>query len=355
MKGITHFAGGMAAAALVPGAIEMAQQGSPIIMLGGIAGVLPDTIDFKWSKFVETYDFEVDPDPLDPDPQAIADQVVAAIDAAYEADGEPVGLMIHTTRVGADAWREVVVTIDDVHQEVRCKVGGVVTTGRVPIGGTELEPRIATRKTEHPFHRSYLDTVRVNIFSGPSWELRKDGDKVHLNFIAWHRRGTHSLLFDVCLGVIGGLLFQDVTIGVAMGLAAFTHQLEDQLGFMGCSFLWPWDHRRWRGLELWHSGDPWANFSSIWMCMAILAWQINRYHPNPPIEAGLFKFFLLVVFAPLALIWICKRTWFHRLDRDARSLPRRGEDATAAEEAASLQAIKEQDVLGELGGSEGAP
>ena len=36
---------------------------------------------------------------------------------------------------------------------------------------------MAVAKTKHPFHESYLDTLRVNIFSGPSWELRKRDGK----------------------------------------------------------------------------------------------------------------------------------------------------------------------------------
>ncbi len=357
MKGITHFAAGLAAASLVPGAVEMAAQGSPILLVGGVAGVMPDTIDFKWSKFVEDYPFEVDPDPDDPDPQAIADRIAAAIDAAYEADGGPVGLMIHTTRVGADAWREITVTFDSEHQEIRVKIGPVVTTGQIPLGGTESTRGIATAKPRHPFHESYLDTLKVNIFSGPSWDLRKQGDKVHMNFIAWHRRGTHSLFFDACMVAICWGLFGDWRYGAAAGLAALAHQLEDQLGFMGCSFLWPLDHRRWRGLELWHSGDPWANFSSIWICMAILVWQLNRYHPEIPLDWSAPWFFGVWVVFPLSLIWIARRIWFQKPHRVKASLPRPSGEPQPCEdpEAETKDNLRIQDVLNEVGGSEGQP
>lgn len=352
MKGITHFTAGLAAASLVPGAVEMASQGSLILLLGGVAGVLPDTIDFKWSKFVEDYQFEVDPDPHAPDPQAIAEQVAKAIDAAYEADGAPVGLMIHTTRVGADAWRQITVTLDATHQEVRCQIGPVVTTGQVAIAGTSPETPVAAAKTKHPFHDSYLDTLRVNIFSGPSWELRKENGKVALNFIAWHRRGTHSLFFAACLIALGTGLF-GFRHGLAMAAGVATHIAEDQLGFMGCALFWPFHHRRFHGLGLWHSGDAMANFTSVWVSMAILLWQLNAHHPEHPMGESLAAYGLATVAVPLGLLLLIRSLFFPRVPFRRSSLPR--VEPVPTEDSALIQNLKEQDVLNEVGGSESAP
>jgi membrane-bound metal-dependent hydrolase YbcI (DUF457 family) len=359
MKGITHFAAGLAAAALVPGAMELAQHGSLVLMVGGIGGILPDTVDFKWSRFVEDYPFEVDPDPHNPDPQAIADTLAAALDAAFEADGAPIGLMIHTTRLGADAWRQLTVTFDSENQEVRVKVGSVVTLSGLAIADTDPGLPVATAKTRHPFAASYLDTLRVNIFSGPSWELRKQKDGLtHLEFIAWHRRGTHSLFFAFCLFLLGWLLFGEKIYGVAAAVGVLAHIAEDQLGFMGCSVLWPYNITRWKGLAIWHSGDAMANFSSIWLCLALVAWRMHQFNPTHPLGAETtalsFAFWWSVL--PLGLLWLCRAVFFppveHRrltLSREEEGLDGEGTDGQW------LQDLREQDVLNELGGAEGAP
>ena len=52
MKGITHFTIGVAAASCVPVAVETAASGNPLyFILGGIFGLLPDTIDFKLYRY----------------------------------------------------------------------------------------------------------------------------------------------------------------------------------------------------------------------------------------------------------------------------------------------------------------
>lgn len=361
MKGITHFTAGMAAATLLPGAIDMAANGSLVILVGGVAGVLPDTIDFKWSRFVEDYQFEVDPDPHDPDPQAIAQKVADALDAAWEADGDPIGLMIHTTRVGADAWRQIVLTFDHENQEIRCKIGPIVTLGGLEIPGTDPEKPVAAARTKHPFQESYLDTLKVNIFSGPSWELRKEGDLVALNFIAWHRRGTHSFFFAACFFVLGWLLFGHWLYGAAAAGGVLMHMAEDQLGFMGCSALWPLDHKRWKGLGLWHSGDPLANFSSIWISLAVMAWMIHLNHPESPLPMGFFSFAFFWVLLPVASLWILRAVFFPAPARTKQTLPRVGEEAGGEDPAKEsnaarwMDSLREQDVLNEIGGQEGSP
>lgn len=356
MKGITHFAAGLAAASLIPGAMEAASEGSLVLMMGGIGGILPDTVDFKWSRFVEDYQFEIDPDPHDPDPQAIADELAEALDAAYEADGDPVGLMVHTTRMGADAWREITLTFDHVHQEVRVKIGPVVTLGQLRIAGTDPEGPVATAKTKHPFHESYLDTLRVNIFSGPSWELRKRDGKTHMEFIAWHRRGTHSFFFAFSLLLIGGLLMGNWLYGLAAAAGVLAHIAEDQLGFMGCSVLWPLDIKRWKGMALWHSGDALANFSSIWLCMAILAWRIHLYHPQMPLgDQSAWSFFFWWSILPLAMLWISRAVFFPMPPHRSMTLPRGADEEGQEGRGQWLQDLREQDVLNELGGAEGAP
>ncbi len=53
MKGIVHFVSGLAAATFFPEAVNLAAtQSSFILVLGGIGGLLPDTLDFRLSRFL---------------------------------------------------------------------------------------------------------------------------------------------------------------------------------------------------------------------------------------------------------------------------------------------------------------
>ncbi|MDW7991044.1 MAG: hypothetical protein RMK65_02665 [Anaerolineae bacterium] len=48
MKGITHFLTGVALTTFFPEVVHQAADGSPPV-LGGVAGILPDTLDFKFA------------------------------------------------------------------------------------------------------------------------------------------------------------------------------------------------------------------------------------------------------------------------------------------------------------------
>jgi len=88
MKGIAHFVTGVAVATFFPEVVYGAAQHltfGPV--LGGLAGLLPDTPDFKFVRYFERLDKEIDPAKLTteaghPDPQAIADRIAAAMDRA---------------------------------------------------------------------------------------------------------------------------------------------------------------------------------------------------------------------------------------------------------------------------------
>ena len=70
MKGITHFVTGVAIATFFPEVVQQAAGGSLMPMLGGIGGILPDTLDFRFARYLERYDVEIDPG-AEPDAQAI--------------------------------------------------------------------------------------------------------------------------------------------------------------------------------------------------------------------------------------------------------------------------------------------
>ena len=53
MKGISHFITGVALATFFPEVVQAGAQGSLLPMLGGIGGILPDTLDFKFARYLK--------------------------------------------------------------------------------------------------------------------------------------------------------------------------------------------------------------------------------------------------------------------------------------------------------------
>lgn len=51
MKGISHFITGVAIATFFPEVVRAGGAGSLLPMLGGVGGILPDTIDFKFARY----------------------------------------------------------------------------------------------------------------------------------------------------------------------------------------------------------------------------------------------------------------------------------------------------------------
>jgi len=64
MKGITHFAVGRCRGFLFPRSRARGAEGNPLyFVLGGVFGLLPDTLDFRFGRFLCRHDVEVAPDP----------------------------------------------------------------------------------------------------------------------------------------------------------------------------------------------------------------------------------------------------------------------------------------------------
>jgi membrane-bound metal-dependent hydrolase YbcI (DUF457 family) len=287
MKGITHFVSGVAIATFFPYVVEQGASGGVLPVLGGIGGILPDTLDFKFARYFERYDDEVDPDPVHPDPQLIAERVAAAMRTAYET-GKVRNIMLHTIRMGADLWRQYSVRFNPEAGEVVVRIGPLVNTGQVPLAGSEPEQAEARVQVGVPMVHTYDAENKVDIFSGPSFAFERQGDAVHVHFLDWHRRWSHSLtvaaLGGVLVGVIVGLLggwTLGLYAGLCFGLGFAGHVLEDQLGHMGSNLLWPFTRARMPGLHLVRSGDAIPNFLTVWTALAIILLNLDRFSDEP--------------------------------------------------------------------------
>lgn len=309
MKGIAHFITGVAIATFFPEVVQRAADGSLLPMLGGIAGILPDTLDFKFARYFERYDVEIDPGP-EPDAQQIATGLVEAMRRAYETD-IPQSVMLHTIRLGADLWRQYVVRFTPQENEVAVRIGPVVNTGQVPFPGSEPEGDQEVRmKVGVPMIHTYDAENRVDIFSGPSFKFERKEDRLHVHFLDWHRRWSHSLTLAVALGLgsagiaalVDGLIHGTITrtplwVGLVVGLGFAGHVIEDQLGFMGSNLFYPFTKERKIGLQLLRSGDALPNFLTVWLAAALILFNLDRFSASPVLDPPLFL--LLGVALPL--------------------------------------------------------
>jgi hypothetical protein len=272
-------------------------DGSLILALGGIFGLLPDTIDFRFTRFLTRVDEEVDPQPGDFQPQAVADRIASTMRLAFETS-EPKTILLHTSRLGPDLWRAYSVRFSPATGEVVVRVGPIVNTSAAPLPGSEPTGNLEGRASVGvPMVRTFDAETDINSFSGPAFRFERQrsdssaapqkgaqDDAVHAIFLPWHRRWSHSITLSVVVGVGMGLLLGPMA-GLISGLGFATHIFQDQLGHMGSNLLWPVQKRRTKGLGLLHSGDAVPNFLTVWLAVALTYFNLDRFSATPRLPA----------------------------------------------------------------------
>ncbi len=294
MKGIAHFVSGVAIATFFPQVVQQGAHGGLLPVLGGIGGIFPDTLDFKFVRYFERYDDEIDPNPNAPNPQEIAERIARAMREAYES-GRSRNIMLHTIRMGPDLWRQYSVRFEPQAGEVIVRIGPLVNTGQAPYAGTEPQENEARIQVGVPMVHTYDAENKVDIFSGPSFRFEREGDHVRVHFLDWHRRWSHSFLTGLLGGMLVGLLLGlaggpplGLWAGLIFALGYAGHILEDQLGYMGSNLLWPLTKRRLPGLHLLRSGDAIPNFLTVWTALALILFNLDRFSAKPLLPPFLY-------------------------------------------------------------------
>lgn len=336
MKGIAHFLTGVAVATFFPEIVHNAAQNLSFgPLLGGLAGLLPDTLDFKFVRYFDRLDEEIDPTKISteaghPDPQAMAERIAAAMNRAYES-GRHVKVHILTLRLGADLWRQYSVAFDLVRNQVVVRIGPVVTTGQVPYADSEIPGlRPGRAQVNARILQTYDAETKIDIFDGPSLAFEKAGDAVEVTFLPWHRAWSHSLAMVLLLGAVG--FFLTPLYGLAMALATLAHIAADQLGFMGSNLFFPFTRKRTMGLKWLHSGDAIPNFLAVWVSLAVILINLDRFSGAPSIPV--WPYVLGVIVTP-SLFCLGLRGWDRLRARrqPAAVLPNISPGAMAAVEA----------------------
>jgi hypothetical protein len=184
---------------------------------------------------------------------------------------------------------------------------------------------------------TYSSEYKVNIFSGPSFRFEREGDQLYVHFLDWHRRWSHSLTLAVVVGLATLLLvgvFAGWNVGLWAGLVAGLgfagHVLEDQLGYMGSNLFWPSTKKRVPGLKMIHSGDAIPKFLTVWISVAAILFNLDRFSAEPRLDP--WWFLGLAVALPAAVLGAVY------LAQKAR--PRPGQ--------ASLEAKRQADMVAEV-------
>ncbi|MBN1317299.1 MAG: metal-dependent hydrolase [Anaerolineales bacterium] len=312
MKGIVHFTVGLCAATFIPGVVEAGAAGSPLIALGGVAGLAADTLDFRFGRYIYRYDDQIalGQHPKDLDPQSMADRIAAEMNAVLET-GKSKSVQLQTMQLGIDRWQQYRVQFIPDPAEVVVTVGPAVSTSQAPFPGGFVTI-VGRSSVQGVIQSEYGDEFVVDIFSGPSFRFEKYKDGVRVQFLPWHRSWSHSLVLAAVLGVLAGALFGWRT-GAVISAGWAAHSLVDQLGYMGSNLFWPLTRKRMPGLRLVHSGDALANMLSVWAALMLTLWNLDRFSAIPWLKSWLFL--LLVVVLPFLIVAV---SIWQRLLRQAR-------------------------------------
>ena len=302
MKGVSHVAIALASASCFPGAVEAGAQGNPLyFILAAAFGLLPDTLDFKLTRFFYKTDITVTPDPNAPDAQMIADAVAYAVNRAG-ASGEPVSIKLNTIQMGVDQWQRYTVKFDVPARRVIVRLGPLVDTGQTPIG-----PVPPGREGVAPLHAhialDYLAATDIDIFDGPVYRMEPtDGNRVRPIFIPWHRTWSHSFVVAMLLALWSTVLW-DGLAGWVVFAAMSTHIIADQAGYMGSNLFYPFTRHRTTGLRLMHAVWPLPNFVAVWISGVVIVWNLYHGHVEPLAPLNPLRVFLLWIMVPAGLFY----------------------------------------------------
>ncbi|MBF0499788.1 MAG: metal-dependent hydrolase [Candidatus Riflebacteria bacterium] len=323
MKGFTHFVSGIAVATFFPQAVHMATQDSSFILcLGGVFGIMPDTLDFKFARYFHVSEFEVWPDPKKLDAHQIASTVAAALEKANESGRSSVQL--HTMQLGANLWRSYTLWFDTKNNEVVVEMGPLVDTGTMPFIGTEVKENAISRvKVSSKFRQQFDKKSNIAIMSGPCFEFVRRGENdIEIVFLPWHRTWSHSLTLGLVTSlVVGAITYFTVPEGANALLytiprwmlypliifcGSLVHIVEDSTGFMGNNLFYPFTPDRTNGLGWMSAAEGIPNFLFVWTAFMLIIWNLdrNRWMPdmNPSGIGSTESFFFWYLAVPIALM-----------------------------------------------------
>lgn len=306
MKGISHFATGIAIGTFFKEAVlKAANEQSFILVLGGIFGLLPDTLDFKFGRYFDKPEYVVDPDPNNPDPKKIAKVIAEAANKAYKTK-KPTEVQLHTMRLSAFKWRRYAVFFNPKDSNVTVEIGPVVSNSQIPYYGTEpkdSKKRIGKAKIKARLSQEVLKPSIIDIMSGPSFKFERKGDLLEIKFLPWHRQWSHSFTVGAILAFIVGLIFGKLA-GIISFLGWALHIIEDLFGFMGGNLIFPITKDRTKGAQIIKASSPLGNFLIVYASILIILFNLDRFSLQPLIKMPWYIFFSIFLILPAIILFL---------------------------------------------------
>lgn len=300
MRGIAHFAAGVAVASCVPETVRAAMAGNGLyFILGGVAGLLPDVLDAKLNRFIFRPDVEIIPDPHAPDPQLIADGIAAAYNRSVYV-GRPIRIRLNAIPVAVNRWQRYELYFDVMKQAVHVRYGPLIDDDQRVV---EPAPRVraGTAKLQAPVKLDYQARIQVDNPDGASFELQPTpaGDVIPL-YAPWRRAWSHSLVlaFVFALAIAAAT---NVTAGIVAFGAWTAHTALDHLGFSGTTLFYPFSKRRTPGLGVVDPTETRANLLAVWTCTLVVFWNAYRATPELPSSLSVIQFIFYSLLVPLFL------------------------------------------------------
>jgi hypothetical protein len=349
MKGLTHFLSGVALASFFSPAVGMASNpnvgtdlasSSFILVLGGLYGILPDTMDFKLGQFFSKAEYEVDCNPNDPDPKKMAETIGKAMEEAWTT-GKYIKCQLFPMKLASNLWRQYMIKFDAEHKEVVVVINNIVSTSQVPYVNTapeDEEKRIGRYKLSCPLVDQHGRPNMVDIMSGPQYGFIKDEAGVKVEFLPWHRTWSHSYLLGLMLSLPIWIIawIYKWQYWWIYGLVAFLgfaiHITEDLTGHMGGSLIWPVNKTRYDGYCWFRASDIRANFMVDYTAITLIIFNLDRFTAQGQhlIKMHFLSYFFFFMLIPLAIFWSIATYLKDPETKDDRTIAT--EDAKAYEE-----------------------
>ncbi len=309
---------GVAAATFIPEVVRMSAlghgesvegvSGSFIMLLAGVYGLLPDTMDFKLGQFFSVAEHEIDPDPKNPDPQSMAETFAKAVKEAGDT-GKTVRVQFFPIQLGANRWRQYNLVFEK--NEFIIQFNEIVSTSQIPIPGTaprsnrvgraKLAYELKSRTSDIDWLNTAVRWIRqkikgpdrppgpvkpstIDILSGTQFAFQRESDgKIYFNWLPWHRTWSHSYVLGAMLTLPVFAITYLLSLpnwwlyGVVAFLGFAVHITEDMTGHIGGSLFWPIHIPRCEGLDLFKPSDPRTNFSIDYAAMVLILWNLDRF------------------------------------------------------------------------------
>lgn len=293
MKGIVHFVSGIAVATFFPEVVRAAAQGSLLPLVGGVAALIPDTLDFKIIRYFQHYDLEIDPaSPVGT--SRVADSLARLVDQAFRSQHR-LRVKLHTVELGPDLWQQYTIAFDQEAAEISVRFGPAVSTGQQAVDSGHCSPEVPeVARVDVPFVLRCEAEHRVDIFDGPSFRFDPHPTHVAVEFLDWHRQFTHSIPFAFLLGLVttaawalvrstqpGTQIQLSSWAGIVAGLGVVTHIAQDQIGHLGSALFYPVLTRKVGGFGLTHSTDPLPNLLFFLSSVATILANLARFSDAP--------------------------------------------------------------------------